>query len=402
MRITIFGDIMCEPPALNGAKKADGTYDFRPMFEKVAPLFHKADYVIGNLEFPVAGEENGGYTQSYYIFNGPDSYAQAVKDAGVDLVSTINNHTLDRGPAGALQTLRTLDTIGLPHTGNFDPEKGREEAYYFEVAGVKFALVAYTYTTNKKIPEDHKLYPMLNLLRPMTAPIYTPEVTAKLKNWVDKVFKKVKGDNRARIKKFLGMHPTLPRADDYLDKEGCAPYVEQFQADIRKAKEKADFVIFYPHTGGQYNPTPGKFSEYIMQKGLEAGADAVMAAHSHMVQKVKLINGVPMIWSLGNFSMSPNNVYFIAEVLPEYGIAVHLDFENGKLAKTSLTILKAVEKKGELLVSWPVNELHKTLSPRQQKKLEKDVGQVLTWLFEGKYKGPIIQDEYEILSEPKK
>jgi len=396
MRITIFGDIMCEPPVLDSARKADGTYDFHPMFEKVAPMFAKSDYVIGNLEFPVAGEENGGYTQSYYIFNGPDSYAQAVKDAGVDLVSTINNHTLDRGPEGMLQTLKTLDKIGLPHTGNFDPEKGREEAYYFEVDGVKFALIAYTYTTNKRVPEDHELYPMMNLLRPMKTPTYTPEVTAKMKNWVDKVFKKVKHEKRAKIKKFLGMYPTLPRADDYLDEEGCAPYVEQFQNDIRKAKEKADFVIFYPHTGGQYNPKPGKFSEYIMQKGLEAGADAVMAAHSHMVQKVETVNGIPLVWSLGNFSMSPNNVYFVEEMLPEYGLAIHLDFEEGKLAKTSLSILKAVEKKGELLVSWPVDELHKTLNRRGQKKLEKDVKQVLSWLFEGKYDGPVIQEEYEM------
>lgn len=396
MRITIFGDIMCEPPVLNGAKKADGTYDFSPMFEKVAPMFAKSDYVIGNLEFPLAGEENGGYTKSYHIFNSPDSYAQAVKDAGVDLVSTINNHTLDRGPEGMLQTLKALDAIGLPHTGNFDPEKGREEACYFEVDGVKFALIAYSYGVNKRIPEDHELYPMMNLLRPLTTPSYTPEVTKKMKNWVDKVFKKLKHEKRAKIKKALGMYPTLPRADDYLDKEACAPYVEQFQNDIRKAKEKADFVIFYPHTGGQYNLTPGNFSEYIMQKGLEAGADAIMAAHSHMVQKVEMADGVPLVWSLGNFSMSPSNVYFVDQMLPEYGLAIHLYFEEGKLTKTTLSILKAVEKKGKLLTSWPVDALHKTLTPWEQKRLEKDVKQVLNWLFEGKYDGPIIQEEYII------
>ena len=37
-----------------------------------------------------------------------------------------------------------------------------------------------------------------------------------------------------------------------------------------------------------------------------------------------------MVWSLDNFSMSPNNVYFVDEMLPEYGLAIHLDFEEGK------------------------------------------------------------------------
>ncbi len=37
-----------------------------------------------------------------------------------------------------------------------------------------------------------------------------------------------------------------------------------------------------------------------------------------------------MVWSLGNFSTSPNNVYFVDEMLPEHGLAIHLDFEEGK------------------------------------------------------------------------
>ena len=82
--------------------------------------------------------------------------------------------------------------------------------------------------------------------------------------------------------------------------------------------------------------------------------------------------------------------------MPEYGLTVHLYFEDGRLEKTTLTILKAVEKKGQLLVSWPVDELHKTLNRRGQKKLQKDVKQVLNWLFQGKYQGPVIQEEYLI------
>ena len=79
MKITVVGDIMCEPPILHAAKKPDGTYDFSPMYEKVKPLFSKSDYVIGNMETVLAGEE-AGYTENFFSFNAPDSFGEALKD----------------------------------------------------------------------------------------------------------------------------------------------------------------------------------------------------------------------------------------------------------------------------------------------------------------------------------
>lgn len=396
MKITFLGDIMCEPCVLKAGKQADGSYDFSFLFEKVKPMLAEADFVISNLEFPMAGEDNGGYTNTYYVFNAPDAFARDTKEAGVDLISTINNHTLDRGPAGMLRTLEVLDAAGLPHTGSFDPKKGREEAYYFELDGVKFAVVAYTYTTNKKIPEDHECFPMMNLLRPLRMPTYTPEVSKKMKTWVDKVFKGMKEEHKSIIKMCVGLPPTLPRADDFIDEEGVVPYLEKMQADIRAAKEKADFVIFYPHVGGQFNPKPGKFSQLVTQKSLEAGADAIMASHSHMVQKAEIIDGVPCAWSLGNFSMSASSPIVAKQMLPGYGLAMHLYFEGAKVVRTTFSILKAVEKKGQPMVSWPIDELHATLSPKEQKKLEADLQKVLGWAFDGRYDGPIIAKEYEV------
>ena len=396
MKITFLGDIMCEPCVLEAGKQADGCYDFSFLFTRVKPMLAESDYVISNLEFPMAGEENGGYTNTYYVFNAPDAFARDTKAAGVDLISTINNHTLDRGPAGMLRTLEVLDAAGLPHTGSFDPKKGREEAYYFELNGVKFAVVAYTYTTNKKITEDHECFPMMNLLRPLGDPTYTPEVSKKMKTWVDKLFKKAKAETKSRIKMLVGLPPTLPRADDYLDEEAAAPYIAKMQADIRKAKEKADFVIFYPHVGGQFNPKPGKFSQYVVEKGLEAGADAIMASHSHMVQKAEILRGVPCAWSLGNFSMSALSPIVAKEMLPGYGLAMHLYMDGAKVEKATFSILKAVEKRGQQMVSWPVDELYASLSDKERKKLEADVNKVLGWAFDGKYDGPTIAKEYEV------
>ena len=78
MKITIVGDIMCEPPIQEAAKRPDGSYDFAPMYEKVAPLFREADYVIGNMETTLAGEERE-YTKSFFSFKLLIFFSQILK-----------------------------------------------------------------------------------------------------------------------------------------------------------------------------------------------------------------------------------------------------------------------------------------------------------------------------------
>jgi len=403
VKITFIGDIMCEPSVLNGAKKADGTYDFNPMFAKVKGLLDEADYRVGNMEFPLAGEK-AEYTKSYYIFNAPDAYADAVKNAGFDLISTVNNHTFDRGLEGLIRTLKVMDEKGLNHTGTWAPGQPREEAYYADVDGVKIAVIAYTYTTNRGKGEDQRnvlaegeLADTVNLLRPQTAGTYLPGVF-RGDDWVDKLFKKVLDEEqRGRVKIWLGMEGNYARADDLLKEEAVAPYVEKLQKDIRTAKQKADLVLCYPHVGGQFNTKPGKFSEYMVEKCLEAGADAVLASHSHCIQKIEMKGNVPCAYSMGNFSMSPNSSLMVPAALPGYGLAVHLYVEDKKIVKTTFSILKAVEKKKELLVSWPVDELHAALATQKEKAaLEQDVTQLLTTIIGKAPTGNVIAREYDI------
>ncbi len=62
----------------------------------------------------------------YPTFNTPDSFASALTDAGIDVVTTANNHSLDRRFYGLSRTLDILDREGLKHTGTFrTPEEDR-------------------------------------------------------------------------------------------------------------------------------------------------------------------------------------------------------------------------------------------------------------------------------------
>lgn len=400
MKITFVGDIMIEPPVLKAARQADGSYHFDEVFAHAQTLLDEADILVGNLETPLAGEE-ATYTDDFYVFNAPDTYADAVKKAGFDMVATSNNHTFDRGYDGLKRTIRVLDEKGIGHHGTTLPGAERQEAWYIEKDGCKLAVIAYTYGVNsvrgKRWRTEGEYAGTVNLLRPETESIYQPGVF-RSKDWVDKLFKKFDAEKRGRIKLKLGMSANYPRADDRLDKKTMAPYVEQFQGDIRKAKEKADLVIFYPHVGGQFNPRPGAISEYVMDKGLEAGADAIIASHSHIVQKAEIRDGIPCMYSLGNFNMSPLSSLMVHEYLPYYGIAAHLYVEDKKIVKTTFSILKIVETKGSQVCAWPVDEYAKVITAQADKDaLEAHVRQTYKTVTGQELTGEVIRREYDLV-----
>ncbi len=401
MKLTFLGDIMIEPPVLKAAKRSGGTYDFHDVFRYIKPMLQEADYVIGNFETPMAGKE-AGYTKSHYSFNAPDSYADALKDAGIHLVSTANNHTFDRGYEGLVRTLQVLDEKGIGHTGTSLPGTEHEDAFYFEVDGTKFAVIVYTYGTNyggsgKKFLAEGQWEGTVNLLRHQSVSSYLPGVIRE-KDWVDKVFKKMKGEPRGRIKKFLGMCHTYARADDRLDKEGAAPYIAKMQADIRKAKEKADLVLCYPHVGGQFNGKPGYFTEYVVEKSLEAGADAVIASHSHAPQLAKWAGDVPVAYSLGNFNMSPLSSLAMPETMSEYGLALHMYIEDKKIQRITYSALLNYEKRGSQISAYPADALYATLKKDKAKqKLEKDMKKLYGIVTGKVLEGDIIRREYDII-----
>lgn len=403
MKISFIGDIMCERTTLKTAKTRDG-YDFNPIFENVKDLFKESDFVIGNLESPMAGEEVG-YSDSFYIFNAPDEYSDAIKNAGIGLVATANNHTFDRGMQGLIRTLKVLDEKGILHAGTVAPDEERPEACYFEVDGVKFAVIAYTYATNyegedgdwRRVLCEGEYEDTVNLLKPQEANTYLPGVW-RGDDTIDKIFGKIVRDEERRgwIKKFFGKDSQYPRADDNIEQVWLDKYVSRLVEDIKKAKQKADIVIPYPHVGGQFNQKPGAMSRKVIDMCIEAGADAVMAGHSHCVQMAEYKDEKPCFYSLGNFSMSPISSLMLDEVLPAYNLCAHLYIEDKKIVKTTFSVLKIVEKRGKLMKSYPVDKLYETLKTEKQRRaLINDVKKILD-VVKGVADDEVIKKEYDL------
>lgn len=398
-KLTFIGDIMCEPLMLKAAKNKTG-YDFRFVFKHVKEMFDQSDAVIGNLETPLAGKK-AGYTNGLFSFNTPDDFVDAIIDSGISLVTTANNHCLDRGMYGLKRTIKVLDKKGLAHTGTWFTADDRKEAYYMQLNGNRVAIVTSTYGTNfgsnhRTIPNDEEC--LINLLHHYKEPVYKNSNKKSLpRRIISKPLRLFKTEHIVSVKKLLGMTYNNPREDTFLDKNTAEPYFSTLTNDIKEAKSKSDIVIFYPHVGGQFNPSPGAFTKYSIQKGIDAGADIVIASHPHIVQKSSLTDGIPVFYSIGNFSMSPNSVYLLHDNKPEYGIAVHLYLSEGIISRITFSILKMVETKNSPLTVYPVDVLYSSTQDRSG--LEEDVKWIYHTVTGKSLNAPVIRNEYSIFDD---
>lgn len=366
-KLTVIGDIMCEPPIFRQAEREDGSYDFLPAFANLKPLLSEADYVLANLETPIAGKELG-YTVRLVSFNAPVELAQMCREIGVDMVSTANNHACDRGSRGIGETLKNLDRVGLAHTGTYvnyrEDDPGR--IFYKQLGDTRIAVISCTYGTNYGINHeepDEAAGDHINYLKPCrsTSGVGSRNHT-KAYHEVLKLIDRAKGsphiwEDEVDLRNALGISQAY--ADDVLVPEECEACLEALRRDCEEAKKNADLVFLMPHMGGQFNEKPGAFSNYMMYRFVKMGFDGVFAAHSHTLQQAGYQSGVPCFWSVGNVSMAPFSAYAARETLPEYALAVHLYLEKGKIAKTTFSLTKIIEEDDGLITGYPVEDLYK-------------------------------------------
>lgn len=263
--------------------RTSGGYDFTPCFAPVAPRIAAADLTIGNLETVFAGA-GAGYT-GYPSFNAPDSFAEALAGAGFDVLTTANNHSLDRGPAGLARTLEVLDGLGISHTGTARTADEAGRVLVADAAGAKVAVLAYTYGMNG-----------------LTAP--------SGKSWMVNVINQAKMEAAVREARSLGV----------------------------------DLVVVSIHNGTEYERQPSAAQEKLERAMIDAGADVVLGSHPHVIQPMETVeakhaDGSPrtafVIHSLGNFVSGQRPRY------RDTGLILRLGFE--KNLKTNVTMLLSAE-----------------------------------------------------------
>lgn len=405
IKISFVGDIMCEKPLLKSSNIEKDKYDFNDVFVNMRKMFAQSDYVVGNLETICAGEDLG-YTNHIFSFNTPEEFIGAIKDSGIDLVTTATNHSLDRGIKGLKRNLDTLNKYELKNIGTYRTEEERNEIFLENLEGIKISFLNYTYGTNVHINEQvlqpNELF-HVNLLQSQKEEIKRlrqKKESKSVKSIISRfVFKLITLEQWIKIKRFFRLPYNKAYKDDSL--KGIDPTIlEQIKNDVRNAKEKSDVVIMCMHSGGQFHPEPGKFSEFMMKFMDEQGVDIVIGNHPHVVQKcIRLTNGMVGAYSLGNFSISPSSVYVIHDDLPDYSIMLHLYI--GKQSKTveriTFSILKIVEYENKNLTVLSIDQLFSSLNEKEKYKLITNATKLYN-RFTGKNKKKIdIKNEYVFL-----
>lgn len=236
LTICILGDIMMHEAQITAALQENGEYEFNSYFKHILDDIQEADIAIANMEFTLGGEPYSGYP----CFSAPDSFATYLKECGIDIFLTANNHIYDKGVEGAERTLELYRGLDIEFTGlSSDSEEYRKTTPLKIIRnGFSIALINMTYGTNQGITT------------------YWPRV-------------------------------------NYMNSKSS------IEAAFKEA-EDCDFTIALPHWGEEYKLTHSPAQETAAGWMVKEGADLIVGTHPHVAQDFQMIDDVPVIYSLGN------------------------------------------------------------------------------------------------------
>ncbi len=207
------------------------------LFADLTPLFAEADLRLANVEFPV------GSRKTPIVKSGPAFLCPAASVALLhgrfDVALLANNHILDNGPGSVVETIAALRQTGLRTVGAGPDRMAAERPLSLERKGLRIAIL----------------------------------------NLCEQEFN-------------LATETSAGAA-------GLRPFATI--ARIRDLRQRHDIVLVCTHGGNEYNPFPSPRMVAMLRAFADAGATAVVNSHPHIPQGIETWNGVPIVYSVGNF-----------------------------------------------------------------------------------------------------
>ena len=217
------------------------------LWQESGDFFFNADLVVGNLETPLNLKKPASYVPEVMLSN---MYFNANEDMfnvfsgfgkykGFDVLSTANNHSLDQGEEGVIETLQFLDAQNIAHVGTAKSVEERDQFPIIEKNGFKVAFLSYTFSLNALVCPPNKSY--------------------------------------------LANHLNLNEAN---------PDISLIAEQAKRARERgAEFLVAFLHMGCAYQPYPSKvIVDNMHQICKETGIDLVLGGHPHNAQPIEFLD----------------------------------------------------------------------------------------------------------------
>ena len=237
-RIVFTGDIMLKDQII-------ANYNSKGILgvvdETLLNLTTGADVTMINNEF--AFSTRGTPADKQYTFRVDPKYVSAIQELGTDVAGLANNHVLDYGKEALEDTFTTFEQAGLAYTGAGRTYEEACQLVKFEKNGKTFGFLA--------------------------ASRVIPVVSWNVENSTPGVF--------------------------------CTYDTTHLVEEIQKAKQECDYVFVAVHWGVERTDVLTDYQPVMAHKFIDAGADAVIGSHPHVLQGIEMYQGKPIFYSLGNY-----------------------------------------------------------------------------------------------------
>ncbi|MCU0485585.1 MAG: CapA family protein, partial [Anaerolineales bacterium] len=239
----LFSGVIVPARCVQAAIDARDDVDY--IYANVRDVIQAADLAVGTLNATLSDYPPRTGCVFTYVLVGAARNADALQRAGFDVMSVATNHIKncgvgDCGDRAFFDTLDNLRRVGiLPVGAGYNLAEGMQPVVV-TLNGIRFGIVS------------------LGMVEPLA---FATETTP-----------------------------------------GIAELTEaNLRAAIAAARQMADVVIAMPHWGPEDTPNPNSYQLEFARIAVEAGADLVVGNHTHVVQAVQQINGIPVFYGLGNF-----------------------------------------------------------------------------------------------------
>ncbi|MEO3387073.1 CapA family protein [Mesorhizobium sp. CAU 1741] len=240
------------------------------IFDRVRARLQRADLGFCQLEVNLT-TRGVRLPQARHTMRGDPAIADALVDAGLEVVSFAGNHCMDWGTDGLADTLMHLERAGAVQVGTGPSIAQARSPAIVERNGVRVAIVA----VNSILPMNYWAEDNRAGCAPMRA--FT-------------VYEQVEHDQPG----------TPARIHTYSHR----PDLDALLQSIRDARRQADIVILSHHAGIHFTPAiVPDYQREVAHAAIDAGADLVLGHHAHILKGIEVYKGKVIAHSLANFAI---------------------------------------------------------------------------------------------------